>query len=357
MPTTSWHNVPGTYPQLQAAVNYDSMTRVNNTVYLYGVDLIMQINQAGGGYDYYQWHGSVQAGQDGGGHQSIMSDRQVKAKNVRATQGTNYYSSESNGSIAVSAGATGGYLDASAYSDVGGSVSAWGLNIPNLGAPTGLSCTIEEVGTTYFKVRGKVGSWGTNATHGPGQYFEYEVPAGSTKQRSGHTTSANYVYTVSGVRPNARCFADNNATNGGGKSADGPNVHPVTKPYAATGSLTASNVQATTATIGCNPYNGYYDTETTMQYRQVGENSWHNAPSHTGNGTFTVPVTGLQPSTDYEYRGYFSTDAGSSTNGTHTFKTLPAAKLILSDGTVRNAVPHIIHADGTVEKADVKVVT
>jgi hypothetical protein len=342
--TTSYHHIPNSVPTEEAALNYDSMSRTNNTVTLRGINTHMRMHTNGSGYDDTEWRGEIQFRVNGGSYRTIQSNRQIKASGVRATNLEVFSGSETSPNISVGkddAGADwrfrGGDTGTNNYT------SKWDLNIPNLGAPSGLTCTVEEVGVDYVKVRGKVGNWGTNATHGPGQYFQYEIPAGSTKHNSSHTTSANYVYTLNNIPANTRCFLDNNATNGGGKSTDGPNVFPVTLAKSSVSSLV---IKATKATFNLSVTQGYYATTGYVQYRKAGTTAWSGSPSGAG-GSPSVTVSGLTPSTDYEYRPAVDTTAGTYTGSTQSFTTKPAAKGIYPDGTVHNGIVWLIHPDGT----------
>lgn len=350
MATTSWHDIPGTNPQLQMALNYDSISRTNNTVTLNGLNSRMRINISGG-FDNTRWHASIEAAADGDSYTVVQSDRQVKASGTSASNGQEFASSESSPSFSVGASDTSGkWRGRGGDPNVNNYVSEWDLDIPNLGSPSTTE-TIDSAQITSIKARPNVTSWGSNATSG--SVRSYIADNSSFGGQTSITTTDNALVTHSGLTSNTKYWLRGWASNGGGLSAYSSAVTSVTLPNAPVAGT--PDVLATTATIPTtiNAGGGFYAITKQYSYRKVGDADWS---AWTTYATDDIELSGLLPNTDYEIRVQSVTTAGTTVGSTTTFTTLPAGKLIYSDGTVKNAIPRVVMPDGTVSMLNINLV-
>lgn len=217
-------------------------------------------------------------------------------------------------------------------------------------APSGMWVSSSAVTDTTANLYGNVDYWGDYSSAGSGMRIEY-WKTGSGVINLPFNTGGSHTQSVTGLTPNSEYNVRNYASNGSGVGANGG---PALFYTLANATETSKNVQAATIAFVLNVAQGARATTAKIQYRKVGSATWLDSPTGAG-GTPTITVSGLLPSTQYEYRRSVTTSDGTWTGATETATTLPAAKLIMPDGTVKNAIPRTILADGTVDMKKVKI--
>lgn len=119
----------------------------------------------------------------------------------------------------------------------------------------------------------------------------------------------------------------------------------------------ASNVGATEAQLnGTVSLGSLTSVEARFDYRQVGSSTWNTTVFQTvdTSGSYSDTITGLSPTTDYEFRAYIESSDGtnSDTGTTNTFTTLEqlAGTCTLNGTAVSGAVIYVVNTtNDTVE--------
>lgn len=242
-------------------------------------------------------------------------------------------------------------MELNAGAAYGGDGVSWAgglwISVPSVGYPAGNTAFDSRTDTT-LAVRNDVTTWGANAT--AGDVRSYRADNSAFTGQTYIATTDNALVTHTGLTPNKEYWFRGWSSNGAGRTAYHGTITAVTL---SNNTITTTTVEAVTIRVQGTAVTGKYTPTTKLQYRKVGDASWIDTAGMDG-GTFDITVTGLLPSTDYEYRTVVTTTAGSKTGDTNTATTLPAAKLVYPDGTVKNAVPHLIRPDGSVEMVQVK---
>jgi hypothetical protein len=346
--TGAFLTVGGQTFHMDAYVNYDSATRSDNTVSIVGANGVFKITDGGGGFfSGYDVTGAYQ-------FPTNTTRRTQSFGTGGRTSGDVLSGAENNFSISVGANDTS--VNVRAGASYAGDPISWtsssAITIPALGAPAGTT-TIDAGSTidTELGVRNNVTSWGSNATAGSVRSYIADN-SGFTGQTYKSTTD-NALIVHTGLTPNKKYWFRGWADNGGGKSTY----------FSATTGVTMANtvesskdIQATTAVFNAATTQGEYTTTTEVQYRKVGDTgTWSTSDVQSG-GTPVMSVSGLLPGTDYDYYYVVRTSAGNWITPQSTFTTLPAAKLVMPDGTAKNAIPRVIHSDGSIEMVNIIMV-
>jgi hypothetical protein len=203
---------------------------------------------------------------------------------------------------------------------------------------------------TTANLYGNVDYWGDYSSAGSGMRIEY-WKTGSGVINLPFNTGGSHTQSVTGLTPNSEYNVRNYASNGSGVGANGG---PALFYTLANATETSKNIQAATIAFTLAVAQGARTTTAKIQYKKTGDATWLDSPTGAG-GTPTITVSGLLPSTSYDYRRVVTTSDGTWTGSTSTATTLPAAKLIMPDGTVKNAIPRTILGDGTVSMKKVKI--
>ena len=332
----------GTTFRMDGAVNADSMTRTNNTVNVAGANGVYKVT---GPSSYYFSGFDVTVAYQ---FPSGTTRRTQSLGSGTRTVGDVLYSAENNFSFSVGADDTSVNVRAGAAYD-GDSVtysSTSSFTIPPLGAPA-VSDTVNSVTENAIKVTPNVTDWGTNATAGSVRSYIADN-SGFTGQTYIATTD-NVAVTHTGLIANKQYWFRGWCSNGGGKTDYSSAVTGVTL---ATTSETSKIVQATSADFVLATVQGQYATSTKIQYRVVGTTTWTDSTAST-SATPSITISGLLPSTDYEYQLVVTTTAGVWTSAISSLSSKSAVKMILPDGTVKDGVPYVILPDGTMKMVQI----
>jgi len=223
------------------------------------------------------------------------------------------------------------------------------MGIPGVSAPSGTTA-FDSTGTTSISVRNDVTHWGDNVT--AGSVRSYRANNAAFTGEVYISTTDNALVTHTGLTPNTEYWFRGWSSNGVGLSSYHGSISAVTL---ARSTITTTDLQSTAIRLVGTATTGKYTPTTKIQYKKAVDATWIDGGSASG-GTFDISASGLLPSTSYNYRTVTTTTAGSSTGSTITATTLPAAKLIMPNGTVTNAVPHVITPGGTSTMVKVKVI-
>ena len=185
-----------------------------------------------------------------------------------------------------------------------------------------------NVGQTSATLNGRISDDGGEACD---TRFAYRlVGTGSwsyTSWSGDYSTGATFSASVSGLTPETtyefRAEARNTAGSDEGSTLQFTTTPDIDPPTVVT--LDASNVNQTSATLnGRLDNDGGEDCETRFAYRRVGTGSWSYTSWSGGysNGeTFSASVSGLTPSTTYEFRAEARNTAGADDGSTLQFTT------------------------------------
>lgn len=194
---------------------------------------------------------------------------------------------------------------------------------------------------------------GTSAAHKV-QYRKNKTGTVYNTADQSCTDTATNTFTLTGLSPNTLYDFRQQVWNNNGDTAYGSYQDLVTLSEvfeAGTANIQAVSYSVTNAKARA----GHYTNYSKIQYRKKGDSTWLNSEEKSGD-TFSITITGLLPSTTYERRFVCRTTAGTTTNATHEFTTLPAAKLVMPNGDVKNAIPWVIMPNGSKTMRKVKII-
>jgi hypothetical protein len=332
--------------RIHAEINYD-WSRWDNTV---------TFNNTYARIKYYRESGSwTSFTYNAGWAWRLFVDAGVLRRSDTASGTRNANTTEQIAAVSV------GYGVAAGTTAISARVGAWFSGDPETfanhtlyfgaaGAPSGMWVSASAVTDTTANLYGNVDYWGDYSSAGSGMRIEY-WQEGQGVVNLAYNTGGSHTRSVTGLTPNAKYNLRNYANNGSGVGANGG---PISFYTLSNVTETSKNVQAATADFVVTVAQGVRATTAKVQYRKVGDTTWIDSAT-SASGTPTLQATGLLPSTDYEYRYAVTTSDGTNTQSTSTFTTLPAAKLIMPDGSVKNAIPRTILPDGTVTMKKVKI--
>lgn len=324
-------------------------------------DMTQGSQNTNGNYTNVNW--SVQSITSGGTRTGtwdynayVNGSRRANGSNSSTHSGTQTLASgsyqvghDANGNKTVSGS---GWLDA--Y--FGSGTASGSLTLSRIArAPYGLTQSVNSITTSTATVVLDISNrgHGTSATH----RAEYKPT-----NQSNYTNSSNQSITdlnannfnISGLTQNTEYHYRQRAWNNNNDTAVSSAGTFVT--LAEVVSLESTDVQATSVTfVNIGVTQGHHTTNTKVQYRKKGDSTWLDSASKTGTG-ISIEVTGLLPSTTYERRFVCTTTAGTTTGSIAEFTTLPAAKLVMPDGSTINAIPRVIQTDGTTGMVKVRII-
>lgn len=321
---------------------YVSVSRSNNTVTFSSFYVRHQAASSGA---YWDWEWQTD-GYINGSHR--LNNTQSKGRTGGSNIGNVWYQTGS-GSHAFSVGTGSGSVTVSAnwksnyYGDVSGQQGV-AVSYPAAGAPAGTTGAPSGITTTSIQIRNDVTSWGAYCTAGSVRSYRADNSGFSGQTYIG--TTDNALVTHTGLTPNDEYWFRGWQNNGAGLSAyQGSTRIAVTLPNAPVAS--AAVPLATTATVPTTIDTGGGKYTITKQHRtRVAADSWGSWTTYAGSD---IALTGLVPVTNYEVELRSTTTAGTTTGAVTSFTTLPAGKLVYSDGEVVNAIPRVVKtADPTV---------
>ena len=342
MPYTSWRRIDSFAGGEVQAREYASFSRTNNTLYVSGFKSQWRVTIAGSDTSIVTYS-----------YMSSGTNRKTTNFGSRSWSAWDVFNGSSwSGSIGVSSG-TSSISTRTRWGDYSGSWynSTANFSIPTVSGASYGAPTFSNVGTTTATVKGTISSWGTNCTAGQGVRFGVWWP-GKDQFYNSRTTSSSPSWNLTGLPSNTNISADMDVVNGAGISNDGANGSTVTKPLAPTSGIPV--IEATTATIPVyiNTGGGHYSITKQYRYQQVG-GAWSNWTTYTGS---SITLENLTPGSDYNFQLRSTTTAGTTTGSVISLLTLPAGKIVLPDGSVQSAVPHLVMPDGTVRMCNVATI-
>lgn len=332
---------------LNGRMDWSSISRTNNTVTFRGVRAQVQVSGSSGtAYSGVQAYTALELpnGTSRRGKTSVGGTSQ-SVGNVLSTGSADY-------SFSVGATATTTSLQVGgAYAGDGISwASVDTISIPSAGSPTGVSAGYSAVTATTATLSASVSSWGTNCTAGTGQRIEWKRNADGAWTNEAYSTSTSHTRSKTGLVSNTRYNVRSYVSNGAGRTGGSGTKDFYTLPLAPSSGTPAFDATTVTIPITQNNGGGAYTITKQYRYQAVG-GAWSDWTTFTAN---EVVITGLIPSTDYNIQLRSTTTAGTTTGGVVSLTTLPAGKLVMPDGTVKNAVPRAIYPDGTTKMVQVK---
>lgn len=330
--------------RIHGGIEYN-VSRTNNTVYFWGTRAIIQYVRESGSWGSFTYSSGWTWKMHVAGHRTTNSASGSRSVNQQD------WGSQVDFSVGVGSGDTGitGYVSAYFAGDPETWTGGLWIPIPTVSAPSGTTHFVSRTHNS-LTVRNDVTNWGNNVTAGSVRSYRANNSGFTGQTYIGTTDNASVAHT--GLDPNTEYWFRGWASNGAGLSSY---MNTITAVTLATSTITSTDVQATSIRLQGTATTGKYTPTTKVQYKRTGDPTWIDGPSAAG-GTFDITVTGLLPSTSYDYRTVTSTTAGDYTGATATATTLPAAKLVMPDGTVKNAIPYIIAPNGDKEMVKVKVI-
>lgn len=312
---------------------YCSVSRTNNTITVTGIKVGHSLS---GGYDDWEWQTDAYAK----GSRRLYN-KQTKGRTGTTQIGGNwYYGGNGSHSFGVGTGSGSFTLSGNWKSNHYGDLSAQqgvGVSYPAAGSPSGTTGAPQNITRTSIKIRNNVTSWGAYCT--AGSVRSYRATNSSFSGQVYISTTDNALVTHSGLTPNRKYWFRGWQSNGAGLTSYQSSTRTaVTLPNAP--ALGTPAPLATTCTIPTTIDVGGGEYAITKKYRiRVAAGAWGAWTNYTGND---IEASGLLPNTEYEIQTQSVTTAGTTDGGTTTFTTLPAGKLIYSDGSVVNAIPRVV---------------
>lgn len=328
---------------LQSATNVDSISRSDNKITVSGANVRIKITGSGSSFSGIKIYGAFSLPQ---GSTRVSRDYIRTGGSPGDDNGGNEYNFSFNVGADDTTSSTnnGGAYDTDGISWAGGQ----SIDIPNLGTPDGTTYFVSST-TNSIVARNNVTTWGA---YGTADYTRIYYSSSDTEPDTNDSyvsVSDNVNKTITGLTHNTKYYFRGYQSNGGGKSGYSNTVTGITNPIAAVAGT--PDVEAVSATIPVTQSNGGGAYSITKQYRLLKTGgAWGAWTTFATN----IELTGLLPSSEYQVQVRSTTSAGTTTGGTTTFTTLPAAKLVMPDGTVLNAIPRVVHPDGTVKMVKVK---
>lgn len=225
---------------------------------------------------------------------------------------------------------------------VGSNGTSWTHSPARIGeAPGGRARSVDTITDTSARLGAKHDNNGRGTSSANRNYYRLDN-TGSWSQTADNS-GTGWKYRTVTLLSNRMYGYFSRHWNNNGDTADTSTATFVTL---ANASESAKDILATTVAFSLNVSQGYYTTTAKVQYRKKGDTTWLD--SGTGSGaTPTINVAGLLPNTIYEYRLVVTTTAGTWEGSVQELTTLPAGKLVMPDGSVKNAITRLVFPDGT----------
>lgn len=349
MPSTSYKDtgarlyLSGYTIKMNGRVNWDSISRSNNTLSFKGVSATAQ--HSGSSFTFHPGWDIQAMVPTGTGRSSGYWTGSRSNGGTDTTGKQNFSIGVNSGTTSVSVRTRGRYRsDGWTYS------SSISISVPALGSPSGTT-TIQSGSTaTSIPVRNNTTSWGSNATSG--SVRSYRASNSSFSGQTYLNTSDNALITHTGLTSNTRYWFRGWSSNGGGKSSYHSSTSGYTLPLAPKAGTPVVN--ATDATIPTTQASGGGALAITNQvrWREVG-GTWGSWVTYTEDEAI---LTDLLPSTEYQYQLRSTTTAGTTEGGVSSLTAMPAASLIMPDGNVVSAIPRVIRPDGSSDMVQVRII-
>lgn len=312
---------------------YCDVSRSNNTVTVSNV----LVHQKSNSTSYYDWE--WQAGAWVGG--VYVLNAQTKGRTGGANLAGIWYGHAGSGSRAFSVGTGSGTFSLQGNwrgDHYGESSAARTVNVayPAAGAPAGNTTTNTPTTSSLRSVVGLT-TWGAYCTAGSVRSY---IANNSGFSGQTYVAASNWsTNTHSGLTSNDEYWIRGWASNGAGLTAYMSTVTNVTLPLAPV--IGTVVPLATTATVPTTIDVGGGKYTITKQYRiqETTGGTWSAWTTYAGDD---IALTGLTPFTSYDIQVQSVTTAGTTVGSTTTFTTLPAGKLVYSDGSVVNAIPRVV---------------
>ncbi len=331
-------------------VNYDTPTRVNNTVTFNDVSTTIQYTSSNGGSSF-----TYGTGWDAIARIPAGTDRSSGFwSGTRSVGNTNQSGDSGSFGVTVTAGAT------TVTSDVEGrfrndaytNSANVNISIPSLGSPTAsMTLTGRTADSLTFSWAAGGGTNGTISSDTRRLATDVGFSTGVSTASLGTGTSGTG-HAITSLTSNTNYWVRNEVTNGGGLSTNGTAVATQTLPVAAiVGTITPL---ATTADVEYSQALGGSALAITVEYRLKPTAGAYG--DWTAAGASPIALSSLLPNTDYTIQVRSTTSAGTTTGLETEFTTLPAGKIIMPNGDVINAVPHVIYPNGDVVNVNITMV-
>lgn len=260
-----------------------------------------------------------------------------------------------------------GYINIGCYAYANGDTSGVGAGSTSqtysparIGvAPTIVGNTADQITPTGVRLGTEISSIGLGTSAATRMYYK-TVAAGSWTQTSDQNDVGGYNYwTITGLTPNTKYYRLARWWNNNNDTSDLPWPYPSESYYFVTlanGTIGTVSTLATTASIPATVTTGHYTPTSKIQYKVQGSGTWLDSSTST-SGTPTFNLSGLLPNTTYDYRLSVTTTSGTWDGSTATLTTLPAGKLVYSDGQVKNAIPRRVNSDGSTTMVNINIVS
>ena len=223
--------------------------------------------------------------------------------------------------------------------------------------PQGLTQSLSTVAETSFVAILDISSrgHGTLAAH-KCQYKLSTAGSYSDSASQDITDLAPNTFTISSLAPNSNYNYRQVAWNNNGDTATAGAGSLLTL---GTGTISAtSNLLATSVTLNASitaSQTSATNPTVKFQYRKQGDSTWIDSTTSTSL-TPAIGLSGLMPSTTYEYRLSVINTTGTWTSSVTTFTTLPAGKIIMPNGDVLNAIPRLVYPNGSATMVNINTI-
>lgn len=246
------------------------------------------------------------------------------------------YNKDANGNINIGVY---GYINGDNAPGVGAGSTSQNYSPARIGqAPGGRASSVDTITVTSARLGAKHDNNGRGTSSANRSYWRLNNAGGWSQTADNGGTGWKY-RTVTTLASNSMYGRFSRHWNNNGDTADTGVATFATLPAAATAGVIT--FLATTASIPTTQATGGGFHAITKQYRlKQGADAWG---AWTTFAPTTIELSGLLPNTDYQLELRSTTSAGTTTNATtYNFTTLPAGKLVYSDGSVVNAIPRVV---------------
>ena len=210
--TGAYLDISGWHFGISAYVNYDSVSRSNNTVTVNGANGVFKITTSNGGNSFY--------GADVTGRYDFPSGTIRRTQSFgNGTFNVGDVRSSSENTFNITVGNTATSVSVRAGARYGGDsityTSSSSIAVPSAGSPTGQAVSASSVKPTSASLDASISNWGTNCTAGTGQRIEYKASTSGTWTNLAYSTSSSHSNIVTGLKPhtdyNVRTYTINGA--------------------------------------------------------------------------------------------------------------------------------------------------
>lgn len=330
----TWVNWDNSY---QASFHYKLSAEIRNGAY----------NAVGDA----SWNGSLAGGYVGSGNWTYTSNGWRTLREFDVT-----INKDANGYLTVNSY---GYINGANGGSVGAGSASFNVGTTRQGvAPSIAANTADTVTATSVRLGTEINNVGLGTSASCRFYYKTVADASWTATGDQADVGGYNYFNVTGLVPNTKYYRLARWWNNNGDTGDLPSTYPSESYFfvtLASATVGAVSPLATTVDIPLTVTTGFYAPTSKIQYRKTGDATWIDSATST-SGTPTIALSGLLPNTQYDYRPAVTTTSGTWEGTTSTFTTLPAGKLVYPDGTVKNAIPRRINADGTTTMVNINII-